>query len=329
MESSWFCPAPEDLLFKKDDPDDPRLGNLVKVKSLDNSERRLGSALKQKSFSLIGYPDDEGIGHNGGRLGSKTAPNEVRKVFYKMTPSLTGPLPSIFDFGNLVTENFTLEEKHHHVKIAVSKLLKSDYQIISVGGGHDFGYPDLAAFCEHSLSEGKRPFIINFDAHFDVRPNKDKSHSGTSFYKLLNEFEGKIDFYEIGIQDFCNSRVHLKWLTDKGAHVITLSEILSHPRGFEGVLQEKVILNISPENRLGLSVCMDVFSSAFSPGASAVYPTGLIPNEFLNPWIKLVEKFSPNFCGFYETSPPFDQDSRTSKLCALLMHQFIAANLRK
>jgi formiminoglutamase len=317
LENHFEPPAPE-IFFTKDDVDDPRLGNLVIKKTFSQIEKQ------KKTFALLGYPDDEGIKLNGGRPGSAAAPDTVRRFFYKFTPSLYGKINELHDFGNLKVLNLDLSDKHSHAQTAVTELLNNNYSVMTVGGGHDYGYPDLAAFCEHTLSQGKRPFILNFDAHFDVRPDTLSAHSGTGFYKLLTKYSEKIDFFEIGIQDWCNSRAHAKWLKSKGAHVITLDDILINKNGLFGVLESKVFSKLKSKSRLALSVCLDVFSSAFSPGASQVFPTGLEANEFLKNWIKMLKTYEPKLAGFYETSPAFDQDGRTAKLTAILLHQFIS-----
>jgi formiminoglutamase len=72
-----------------------------------------------------------------------------------------------------------------------------------------------------------------------------------------------------------------------------------------------------------LSIDIDAFSSAFAPGASASYPVGLDPAEFIGllPWMS--KTWDIKGLGIYEVSPPLDQDNRTSKLAAILIHNFL------
>src|SRR5260221_12442063 len=53
------------LFYERNDPLDPRLGDLVKTAS-SPQEIKL-----QKAHAIIGYPDDEGIRLNGGRPGAE------------------------------------------------------------------------------------------------------------------------------------------------------------------------------------------------------------------------------------------------------------------
>src|SRR4051812_36725579 len=89
-----FIKTSKDLFKSKNDSQDLRLGDLLEnfegIKNFEN-------------FTVIGgYPDDEGIAANGGRLGAKLAPTAIRKSFYKMTPHLLSTKAAKFaDLGDL------------------------------------------------------------------------------------------------------------------------------------------------------------------------------------------------------------------------------------
>ncbi len=60
---------------------------------------------------------------------------------------------------------------------------------ISLGGGHDYGYGDGAGFIEgHLIAGQRRPLILNFDAHLDVRPIDRGFTSGTPFFRIRLTF---------------------------------------------------------------------------------------------------------------------------------------------
>ncbi|MBY0384423.1 arginase family protein, partial [bacterium] len=191
---SSFVPCSKDLFFKSTKAQDPRLGELV------NS-----SSSAEQTFIIAGYPDDEGIRINGGRLGAALAPDVIRKYFYKTTPVEKNSPYSLADFGNLKND-ISLEKRHEIVKKEVAQNLKENKIWIGLGGGHDYGYADGAGFLDwcQTQKNSKRPVVINFDAHLDVRkPSKD-INSGTPFYRL-NEMGIDFDFVQIGIQKQCNS----------------------------------------------------------------------------------------------------------------------------
>jgi formiminoglutamase len=276
---------------------------------------------------LRGYPDDEGIKLNGGRPGAKAAPEHIRKILFKMTPSLSGAQPVIWDAGDLEITG-DLNSRHSLAEIEVKKLLEKEARVVTMGGGHDYGYPDFAAFCDFCLARGKKPFIINFDAHLDVRPDEKGAHSGTPFYKLLKKYSSEIDFFEVGIQDWCNSKFHLEWALEKGAHVVTFEEIMSSQEDLESLLSRKILSQFTRDHELALSLDIDGLPSGTAPGASQVFPVGLEPRSLLNFWRTMSSRFSPKLMGVYEVSPAFDLDDRTSRLGALFIHQFIFAGLK-
>jgi formiminoglutamase len=315
----WLKEVSKDLFFTKNDSADPRLGDLVQV-PWDNSE------FNKNSICIVGYPDDEGIRLNGGRPGAALGPGAIRKALYKMTPSLSEPRNPVklFDCGDVDLSKNSLEHRHENARKTVSSLLKKESRVITLGGGHDYGYPDMAAFCEYVIEQNSRPVVVNFDAHLDVRPvDKRGLNSGTPFYRLLSEFEGKVDFFEVGIQDWCNSREHLKWAKSKGAEILTLGEINSSGTTLGEVLQRRIFSKLNRNHRLALSVDIDGFTSAAAPGASQVFPVGLDAQQFLTVWQALHVQHRPQLASIYEVSPPFDPDESTARLAAILTHQMI------
>jgi formiminoglutamase len=49
-----------------------------------------------------------------------------------------------------------------------------------------------------------------------------------------------------------------------------------------------------------------------------------MPSDFFPLFDLLIRRLDVRALGIYETSPPLDQDDRTSKLAALIAHRFIS-----
>lgn len=308
-----FTPIKEDLYFSKGDSKDQRLGEIAKNQSAENAQ-----------VHILGYPDDEGVGLNGGRKGAQGGPDHIRAFLYKMTPPLLEETsPTLFDHGNLGNLDSSLEEKHQSALEKVRQSLDSEKTVLTLGGGHDYGYPDTAAFVAWALEKNLRPAVINFDAHLDVRPTTKGFHSGTPFFRLLSQFKGKLDFFEVGIQDWCNSKDHYQWAIDHGAQMIFLNEVLSSPLGFKELMLREILGKLTPKQPIALSIDIDGFSSSQAPGASQVFPVGIDAGEFLSFLQTLLKTHRVPLMGIYEVSPPFDRDGQTGKLAALLAHQFV------
>lgn len=317
---SWFHPIDKHLLFTKNDKEDPRLGECVQAMQ----KVELNSvASYDGDFTILGYPDDEGISLNGGRVGAQAAPREIRSSLYKMTPHLQcKTLPRLTDLGDLVDREKTLAERHERARQVVKALATNHRRWISLGGGHDYGYCDGAGFVEAFKGAA---VLINFDAHLDVRPTDKGFNSGTPFFRVLTEFKDHVSFAEIGLQNQCNSQAHFRWAQDQGASLFTLDDV--NEWGLLGVLQK--FMKGQENKKVFLSVDIDAFNSMEAPGCSQSWTTGLKSEEFISALHWLVNNSDVRGLGVYEVSPPLDQDNRTSKLAALLIHNFIFSTLMK
>lgn len=311
------------LFFSKNDPQDLRLGDLFKSRIHSHIQPPTSH---QTHFSLMGYPDHEGIQLNGGRIGSAAAPDKIREFLYKMTPPLAEePLRQMTfsDLGNLEIQNISLADRHHKALTLAETLYRQGQHVISLGGGHDYGYSDTAAFVKaHESTAPLKPVILNFDAHLDVRPVKNGFNSGTPFYRLLTDFGGQFEFAEIGIQPQCNSVHHKNWAREQGAHIFDLSTIEQNG-GLCSLLDHPLFQTLTPETPVFISFDIDGLRSSEAGGCSQSWATGLAVADFLNFFKKLSHLCAIKGLGLYEVSPELDTDNRTSKTAALIAYHYL------
>ena len=296
------------VLPNKNDPQDPRFEKVI-------------GASAPWNVSIQGYPDDEGISLNGGRPGAAKAPDAIRAAFYKMTPwfPLQNANFSIQDLGNLRVTQLDLHERHREAHRSTKNQLDQKNFLISLGGGHDYGFSDAAGFLDHHLQKKKiRPLVINFDAHLDVRPANETHHSGTPFRRLIETYGHRFDFVEVGLQPQCNSIHHWNWLLEKKGSIIPID--LIEKKGMLSALK-KTLAKIPKQTPLWISVDIDGFHQAEAPGCSQSWNRGFTLREFLPALEFLIQKFQLSGFGIYEVSPPLDLDGRTSKLAALIMYE--------
>jgi formiminoglutamase len=330
-----FLPTKDELFFTRNDVNDPRLGDLAKkipdissAELLQETMTEADSALPGRNFGLAGYPDDEGIRINGGRLGASLAPTEIRRSLYKMTPSVlaTRPTGVIWDLGDLNLNHpahTNLENRHTSVIQYAASALHAGAAWIGLGGGHDYGFADAAAYCEWAKSKGIRPLVINFDAHLDVRPTNKGLSSGTPFFRMLENYPD-VDFAEIGIQPQCTSRAHLDWAKSRGARVLTTDELeLNDESLLSGTTRLLGDWLLRPRP-IYLSIDIDGFSSSVAPGCSQSWSTGFMPSDFFATFNLLQKRLDIRVLGIYEVSPPLDHDSRTAKLAAQIIHRVVS-----
>ena len=82
-----------DLLYKRNDPNDVRLGEVVRVDRAD---------YEAANVVIIGCPQDEGVQRNKGRIGAAFAPDEIRRALYRLVMPNTANL-ALFDACLLYT----------------------------------------------------------------------------------------------------------------------------------------------------------------------------------------------------------------------------------
>ncbi len=287
----------------------------------DQTIKSLISNEDDHKISVIGYPDDEGIKVNGGKIGAALGPDSIRSAFYKMTPTESMLENKIKDLGNLSFERASLKERHQFCASAVENELKNQKRILSFGGGHDYGYVDGAGFLKASL---RKPLIVNFDAHFDLR-NMDKGiSSGTPFFRLSEEFKNTFDLFEVGVQKQCNSKNLFEYAKSKNfIHTLHYDDLYpGHVFDFS-YFKEQIETKTTPLQDCYLSVDIDGFSSAFAPGCSQSWPTGFDMSSFFMMFDHLLNRFNVKVLGVYEVSPPLDHKELTSRLAALISYRFL------
>jgi len=301
------------FFFSKNDPLDPRLGDLFKTTTTTNSELK-------KSLLIVGYKDDRGIKNNGGREGAHQAPDGIRHFFYRLTAN-TCEKKVFFDLGNWESETLPdLNDSQNGIKKEIEKWHQDQNCIISLGGGHDYGYPDGYGFISSHIKQypNLKPLVLNFDAHLDVRSDITGVNSGTPFYKLLKEFHNKIDFYEIGIQPHCNSSFHAHFVENHQGKIITIDDIKKHSLSY--YLTE--IFKKHSSQPLFVSLDIDVLHSSEAPGCSQSWPMGLSFQDLMTGFDVLTQFKKWHHLGIYEVSPPLDVNANTQRAAALFMNKY-------
>lgn len=322
-----------------------RWGDIIEVTSPDkippaipfveNSFVKPSTTIKKKiksdqrsCFTLIGYPDDEGIQLNGGRLGAKHGPLEFRKIFYKMTPQ--NSQNKMYDVGDIKIAG-TIKDRHEQAIKTQENMLSKGYKTISIGGGHDYGYPDGISFLNFSKNnlttleystENNKPLIINIDAHLDVRPTEHGINSGTPFFRLVTERGDEFDLVQVGIQKHCNTKKYWDWCTQNGVRVISNNELLEK-KHWPFWLAEELISLSTPDRLLFLSVDIDAFAISHAMGCSQSWSSGLEPHLFFQFLNLLLKKVQVQSLGLYELSPALDQNQATTKLTAEIAYTLV------
>ncbi|HET8649300.1 MAG TPA: formimidoylglutamase [Gemmatimonadales bacterium] len=286
--------------------DDPRVGNL------------LGTAVEPgqpPAIVLIGFPVDEGVRRNGGRIGAAEGPAAIRQAFYRLTPDPAVPAMSellrrTVDLGD-VAAGENLEAAQEALAEATAPHLAAGSLVIVLGGGHETAFGHFLG----AVRAGIEVELLNWDAHADVRPLRDGlGHSGSPFRQALEHPSGLARRYTVaGLQPQSIAAAHLDYVRAHGRAV------------FASALTSTVVTEIYAllQHRALASFDLDALDQSLAPGVSAPASNGLGTSL----WLDAAERAgaNPNVigCEIVELNPRFDRDDQTARLAALTVWRVI------
>lgn len=294
------------------------------VEGIDLREKNLNPYKNKLGFAFIGFCCDEGVKRNKGRIGAAKGPKSIRRELANL-PCCFSKEVNIFDAGNIYCENSTLEESQNLLSKAVEKILNLNLFPIVLGGGHEIAFGHYNGISNYLTKKStlQNIGIINFDAHFDLRPYPNGGSSGTMFRQIADACKEKglkYSYFCIGVQKRSNTVGLFKTADRLGAEYILAKDITNNDNWN---MLERLDDFIKKRDHIYITICADVFSSAFAPGVSATQALGLDPEKVLK-FIKYILR-SNKVISFdiAEVSPRFDQDKTTANLAAVLIFSLV------
>jgi len=310
-----------------DDPEDIdsfRMHQIVQVIDLTKISS-LKADTSKLNICLIGFKCDEGVVRNLGRKGAKQGAEYIRKEFANL-PVTFGKKVGIYDAGDIECIDGNMEEAQEQLKLAVKTILDNGFFPIVLGGGHELAFGHYNGIIDHISSIEKDTSsigIINFDAHFDLRPYGDKGSSGTMFSQIAdscNTNSRKFSYMCLGIQASSNTLSLFKKADSLGVKYILAKDFIEP--NFKQI-SDDISNFIDRHNHIYVTVCTDVFNSSLAPGVSAIQPFGLNAEIGLTFIKEIVRSEKVISFDVAEVSPRFDQDNRTAKLVAVILFAVI------
>lgn len=277
--------------------------------------------LLQPTIALLGFACDEGIRRNLGRVGASGGPKALRQALAQIPLHDHVRNCQLIDIGNIECVNGDLEAAQHHLGEAVNTVLANKVFPIILGGGHETAWGHYLGLCEHVKS--KRFAIINFDAHFDMRPQSNHlGTSGTPFLQIAEHRQQQqlpFNYYCLGIKKSSNTQGLFEIAKHWDVKYLTCDQMYDSTEQstqfIESIIQSHDVLYVS--------ICLDVFASAFAPGVSASSPYGLAPWQVL-PLLRQISASKKVIAlDVVELSPQYDQHAMTAKLGALCIAEFL------
>ncbi|MCG8564100.1 MAG: formimidoylglutamase [Desulfobacterales bacterium] len=287
-----------------------------KMLSLDlNSE----PTKPEPGFCFLGFCSDVGVKRNLGRPGTAKGPASIRGELANLPYGFTAR-PNLYDAGNIYPEGDDLEAAQMQLAKAVKKIKQLGLFPIVLGGGHEVSHGHYQGLKDHF---GRHLGIMNMDAHFDLRPYKNGSSSGTMFRQIADECvrdNAVFEYFPIGIQTYANTPALFKTAKALNCDYILAKDIN------EAVLAdiyERLDDFINRQRHIYLTFDTDVVSSAYAPGVSAPQPFGLNPEISLKIVKHILKSNKVAAFDFVEVSPRFDDDHQTAKLVAVMIYAMI------
>ncbi len=270
-------------------------------------------------FALLGFSCDEGVRRNLGRVGAAEGPYAIRQALAKL------PIHKhhfqLFDAGNIICADGDLEASQAALGEVVNMLLAKKMTPIILGGGHEVAWGHYQGIA--SAFPDKNLGIINFDAHFDMRPllADNKGTSGTPFLQIAEMHQAtkrRFDYNCVGIQRTGNMQALCDTAKKFNTKILCADDLhLEHA----GMLFDFIDRVIDQNEIIYLSLCLDVFASAIAPGVSAPQPLGLFPWQIIPMLRALAASGKVISYDIAELCPPHDIDNITAKLAAIFIYE--------
>lgn len=317
-QARYLSPDPTQWKGRADLPSGSCFYHIMQLLDLHHDVVQSTAELK---FGLVGFRCDEGVRRNMGRVGAAEGPTAIRQALAKLPVQKTNF--QCFDVGNIICVDGDLEASQAALAEVVAILLNHNIIPIVLGGGHEVAWGHyqgiVKAFPDKHLG------IINFDSHFDMRPLSPNGlgNSGSAFLQIADDAhqnKRRFDYNCLGIQHAGNIHSLYEMAKKHDTHIIWADEL------YQGQLEKCVdfIDRVIDQNEMiYLTICLDVFSSAFAPGVSAIQPLGLLPWHIIPLVRQIAASGKVLCCDIAEMAPRYDIDHCTAKLAANLIYEFI------
>jgi formiminoglutamase len=277
-----------------------------------------------QSVTLLRFACDAGVVRNNGRPGAQLGP----RALCEQLANLCVPADfawDLFDGGEVSCQGDALEESQVALAHKISEVVQTGSVPLVLGGGHETAWGTFQGLMK-PITTTQTLGILNFDAHFDLRPlggKEQRGNSGTPFNQMALWCAGNsypFDYSCIGIQEQSNSASLWQRARELNVGVVTAEELhLAGPTTAQSLIANMVDRCAG----IYLSLCLDVFAAAYAPGVSAPSALGLTPWQVLPLLHQVLASGKVVALEVVELSPPLDEGKRTAKLAASLVMEML------
>ena len=279
------------------------------------------AARSPRGFCVLGYCCDHGVELNLGRTGAEKGPQAIRTQLANLPVNFPETV-RLYDGGDIHSQDGDLEGAQRALAGAVERALASGLFPVILGGGHDLAFGHYLGISQYLPSE-KRLGIVNFDAHLDLRPLRPAATSGTMFTQIAADCRERgtnFSYLCVGAQKSANTVSLFRMAEELGVETVLAKDIDDADLA---PVRQKLDAFLAGNDAVYVTICADVFSSAFAPGVSAPQPFGLHPETVLRLLKRVLASGKVVSLDFAEVSPRFDSDDNTAKLAAVFIFALV------
>lgn len=272
----------------------------------------------EPGVALFGFPCEQGVVRNLGRIGAKVGPLAIRRALAPLAWHMTKP---VYDAGDIRCDDCDLESAQQQLGDCVKRLLEDQQLPVVMGGGHEVAYGSWQGLNLFAREQPTLPVIgiINFDAHFDLRSYEQLGSSGTPFKQIADQCavqNSPFHYCCLGVAESSNTQALFK-----RADALGVSYRLDEQMGVACLTetQQQLAAFIKKCDWLYLTIDLDVLPASVAPGVSAPAARGveLEVIEALITDIKASGKLK--LADLAELNPQLDIDHRTARTAARLL----------
>lgn len=299
--------------------DDGEPGDTRRV--FNQVSRFTGGRLADETPVIAGFGSDEGVRRNQGRTGAAHAPKELRRALAGLPAKAQ---TAVRDAGDVLCDDGDLEAAQHELGCLVGEILACGGRPLVLGGGHEVAWGTYSGLRAHLDAAGgqRQLLIVNFDAHFDLRQTR-PANSGTPFDQIACDCAERgvpFNYVCIGISDLANTaalfaraqQLGVRYVPDTDAQESQLTQRLTQLERW-----------IDAADDIYLTIDLDVLPGATAPGVSAPAALG-VPLAVVEAMVvKLRASGKLRAADIAEYNPSLDQDKRTARAAARLVHRLL------
>jgi formiminoglutamase len=258
---------------------------------------------------ILGFPSDEGVRRNGGRVGAALGPAAIRSALYRLAPDARSPrfdelLSRTRDVGDVEVSGDVEVDQQRLGEVLTSYIELGCFCVV-LGGGHETSYGHFLGYA----GAGRSVEILNWDAHPDVRDLMEgRAHSGSPFRQAIEDRSGACRRYSVaGLQPQSVAREHVAYVERRGRAVWR-----------DDVTPERIAqLYRSSDGPVLASFDLDAVNEAEAPGVSAPNAGGLSSDLWIEAAYQAGRSPAVSSADIVELNPVVDRDGQTARLAAV------------